>query len=115
MSTNQLKIPKKNKGSYEKLEQVLGCKWSVSVLLTVQKEIKRPGAIEKNIKGISTKVLTERLRKLTEFGLLEKQMFPEIPPRTEYTLTEAGLAVVEIIIKIQDLDVQLEKLKKNSP
>lgn len=114
MSTNQLKIPKKNKGSYEKLEQVLGCKWSVSVLLTVQKDIKRPGAIEKNIEGISTKVLTERLRKLTEFGLLEKQMFPEIPPRTEYTLTEAGHAVVEIIIKIQGLDVQLEKLKRNS-
>ena len=108
MSENQLKLQKNNKGSYQKLEQVLGCKWSVSVLLTVQKEIKRPGAIEKNINGISTKVLTERLRKLTEFGLLEKQIFPEIPPRTEYTLTKAGHSVVEIIVKIQDLDAQLE-------
>ena len=111
MSISQIKKANNKKGSYEKLEQVLGCKWSVSVLITVQKGVKRPGAIEKDIAGISTKVLTERLRKLTDFGLLSKRIFPEIPPRTEYALTIAGLAVVEIIVKIQALDSELEKLK----
>ena len=72
----------REKSSYHKLEDVIGCKWSVSVLLAVGEGIARPGALERHIEGMSTKVLSERLRKLTEYGLLNKQSFPEVPPRT---------------------------------
>jgi len=90
--------------SYERLEQVIGCKWSVSVLEAIRLGINRPGALEKNIVGISKKVLAERLRKLTDYGLLEKQVFAEVPPRTEYALTATGEALVAIIAQIHDLD-----------
>lgn len=95
------------RSSYRKLEDVVGCKWSVSVLLAVANGINRPGALERHIAGISTKVLSERLRKLAAYGLIRKQSFAEVPPRTEYSLTESGRKLIRIIEQIQDLDVQL--------
>jgi|SRR5690606_35879520 len=92
---------------YRKLEEVVGCKWSVSVLLAVGSGVCRPGVLERHIAGISAKVLSERLRKLTEYGLLEKHSFAEVPPRTEYTLTTAGERLVEIVMQIHDLDSKL--------
>ncbi|MFL1405121.1 winged helix-turn-helix transcriptional regulator [Marinobacter sp. M1N3S26] len=97
----------KARSSYRKLEDVVGCKWSVSVLLAVEKGINRPGALERHIEGISTKVLSERLRKLTAYGLMRKETFPEVPPRTEYSLTKSGKKLIKIIQQIQDLDVEL--------
>ena len=92
---------------YRKLEDVVGCKWSVSVLDSVGRGINRPGALKRHIRGISTKVLAERLRKLTDYGLVEKQSYPEIPPRTEYSLTYSGKRLFEIIQQIQRLDAEI--------
>lgn len=94
---------------YRKLEEVVGCKWSVSVLLAVGEGICRPGALERHIAGISTKVLSERLRKLTAYGLLEKHSFAEVPPRTEYALTSAGRRLIAIVQQIHTLDAELQK------
>lgn len=73
-------------------------------MLAVGTGINRPGMLEKNIDGISTKVLSERLRKLTVYGLLNKHSFAEIPPRTEYTLTVLGKKLTSIIQQIHELD-----------
>ncbi len=105
---------KKSSGSlYRKLEDVIGCKWSVSVLMAVREGVARPGALERHVAGISTKVLSERLRKLTHYGLLTKEVFAEVPPRTEYTLTEAGRELVGIIGKIQGLDERLRSRERS--
>lgn len=92
---------------YRQLEDVVGCKWSVSVLQAVAAGISRPGVLERHIEGISTKVLSERLRKLTRYGLLDKRAYAEVPPRTEYTLTPDGEKLVAIIAQIKRLDDQI--------
>lgn len=99
---------KTSRSSYERLEQVVGCKWSVSVLHEIRCGTNRPGALERAIEGISTKVLSERLRKLTDYGLLDKQTFNEVPPRTEYALTEVGKRLIKIIEQIRQLDGDIE-------
>ena len=94
----------KSRNSYQRVEQVVGCKWSVSILEAICLGINRPGALERNIEGISRKVLSERLAKLTDYGLLKKYVFSEIPPRTEYALTKSGKKLVKIIAMIHELD-----------
>lgn len=89
---------------FESIEQVIGCKWSVSVLMAVKNGIDRPGRLERSIEGISTKVLSERLRKLTAFGLMNKKQFHEFPLRTEYSLTHKGKKVADIISQLYELD-----------
>ena len=89
---------------YRQLEEVIGCKWSVAVLKSVADNITRPAKLERHIEGISKKVLSERLRKLSEYGLLHKQVYAEVPPRTEYSLTENGKKLICIIDQIKTLD-----------
>ena len=106
MKTGIKKISKvtRPETAYRCLEDVIGCKWSVSVLLATGDGVVRPGALEKHIPGISSKILGERLRKLTKYGLLEQHRYAESPPRTEYELTQFGHEVVALVIRIRELD-----------
>jgi DNA-binding HxlR family transcriptional regulator len=105
----QKNISTLSRGEYQKLEDVVGCKWSVSVLQAVAEGVVRPGALERNIAGISTKVLSERLRKLERYGLLMKKAYAELPPRTEYSLTPDGRKLVRIIAQIHELDATMKE------
>lgn len=103
----KISVSTATRSEYQKLEDIVGCKWSVSVLLAVQAGVVRPGALERHIEGISTKVLSERLRKLSAYGLLIKQSYAEVPPRTEYALSAVGARLVAIIGQIQALDEEI--------
>ncbi len=103
---NEKKISSKILSDYQKLEDVIGCKWSVAVLTSIATGITRPGEIERHIEGISTKVLSERFRKLTAYGLLVKQAYAELPPRTEYEVTNKGKSLINIIKQIHELDAE---------
>ena len=99
---------KTEKPVYRQLEEVIGCKWSVSVLKAVADNVIRPGKLERHIEGISKKVLSERLRKLSEYGLLQKHAYAEVPPRTEYSLTENGKKLILIIEQVKTLDMEIK-------
>lgn len=88
---------------YERLEDVVGCKWSVAVVMAVAQGEHRPGRLEQVVPGISTKVLNERLRKLVNFGILQKTVFAGKPPRTDYTLTPKGTGLVRILEQLHAL------------
>lgn len=103
------------KSAYSQLEDVVGCKWSVSVLRAVAEGVSRPGALERHVQGISTKVLSERLRKLTLYGLLDKHAYAEVPPRTEYSLTRNGLKLVSIIDQLKLLDGEMKSAGQGTP
>jgi DNA-binding HxlR family transcriptional regulator len=90
------------------VEDVVGCKWSLSVLGAVRSGVRRPGALEREIAGITTKVLNERLAKMVRFEILEKRSYPEIPPRVEYRLTRFGQRFVGILDRIDALQAELE-------
>ena len=79
------------------IEEVLGCKWTVSVLWSISDGVNRPGAMKRHIGSVSTKVLTDRLNQLAAYGLIIKTRYQEIPQRTEYHLTPFGTRVVEIV------------------
>lgn len=86
------------------VENILKCKWSLSVLHLVKSGVNRPGAMERSTEGLTTKVLNERLRKLVRFGILRKTAFPEIPPRVEYDLTDFGMKFVGLLDVIDELE-----------
>jgi DNA-binding HxlR family transcriptional regulator len=94
-------------GAKGMVEAIIGCKWSLTVLALVRSGVQRPGAMEHAVEGLSAKVLNERLRKLTRFGILEKQSFAEIPPRVEYRLTAFGERFSKIIDQVEALEEEL--------
>lgn len=86
------------------IEDVVGCKWSMSVLDMLEQGINRPGMMSREEDGLSTKVLNERLKKLTRYGVLEKIEYKEIPPKVEYKFTEFGERFLKIIKDIRQLE-----------
>jgi DNA-binding HxlR family transcriptional regulator len=87
-------------------EDILGCKWSIAVLDLVRQGICRPGMMERTIDGLTTKVLNERLRKLTGYNILQRHAYPEIPPRVEYSLTPFGEKFVSILDSFAELEAE---------
>ncbi len=89
------------------VENIVRCKWSLSVIGLVRSGVNRPGAMERSVEGLTTKVLNERLRKLVNFGILSKTIFPETPPRVEYSFTAFGLKFVRLLDAIEKLESEI--------
>lgn len=75
---------------------LIGSKHKGLIMRELLSGTKRFGELKKSIDGISQKVLTQNLRAMEESGLLTRQVYPEVPPRVEYTLTETGLSLQPI-------------------
>ena len=71
---------------------LIGDKWKVLILRDLMPGKKRFGELKKSIGGVSQKVLTAQLRDLEANGLVNRKVYPEVPPRVEYSLTELGKA-----------------------
>jgi DNA-binding HxlR family transcriptional regulator len=86
------------------VEDVVGCKWTLSILQLIRQQICRPGVMQRSVEGLSTKVLNERLRKLVQYGIIKKNSYPEVPPRVEYELSDFGKKFVKILDAIENLE-----------
>lgn len=76
---------------------LIGDKWKVLIIRDLLSGTKRFGELKKSVTGISQKVLTANLRDMEENGLLTRKVFPEVPPRVEYTLSELGYSLSPIL------------------
>lgn len=98
------------------VESVVGCKWSLTVVDLIQRGIRRPGAMERTVEGLTAKVLNDCLRVLVSYDVLEKRSYPEVPPRVEYYFTPFGRKFVETFKFLDALEKQLNKVRpKRSP
>jgi len=89
------------------VETIYGCKWSLSVFQLLDKGINRPGKMAKSVKGLTTKVLNDCLRKNIEFGILKRNTFNEIPPRVEYEITPFGNKFMRILNELEKLQEEI--------
>lgn len=76
---------------------LIGDKWKVLILRDLMDGTKRFNELQRSIGKISQKVLTTNLRKMEERGLLHRQLYAEVPPRVEYTLTDTGYSLKPIL------------------
>ena len=76
-------------------------KWKVLILRDLLSGTKRFGELKKSIGSVSQKVLTSQLRQMEDNGLLIRKVYPEVPPRVEYTLTELGYSLKPILDAMQ--------------
>lgn len=72
-------------------------KWKVLIIRDLLDGTKRFSELKKSINNISQKVLTSNLREMEENNLLTRKVYPEIPPRVEYTLTDIGYSLKTLL------------------
>jgi DNA-binding HxlR family transcriptional regulator len=92
----------------EVVEAVFGCKWSIRILGLIRRGVCRPGAIERELAGLTPKVQNYYFRRMVSLGILERVVFPEVPPHVEYRLTDFGLRFMPILNSIEALQSELE-------
>ena len=76
-------------------------KWKVLILRDLMPGTKRFGELRRSVGQVSQKVLTAQLRQMEESGLLTRTVYPEVPPRVEYALTELGYSLKPILDAMQ--------------
>ena len=76
---------------------LIGDKWKVLILRDLMPGTKRFGELKKSIGAVSQKVLTAQLRAMEESGLVHREVYAEVPPRVEYSLTEFGKSLKPIL------------------
>ena len=70
--------------------QLIGSKWKLLIIRNLRARPWRFNELKKSLEGISQKSLTDSLRSLEEDGLIIRTVYPEVPPRVEYSLSELG-------------------------
>ncbi|MGE5397085.1 MAG: winged helix-turn-helix transcriptional regulator [Chitinophagales bacterium] len=82
----------------QKTLSILSSKWTISILKELCSGTKRFGELRKLLPEISPNTLTLRLRELEEVGIVGRQLFPEVPPRVEYSLTSRGCSLQSSVL-----------------
>lgn len=88
---------------------VLGGAWTPSVIWKLSGGPRRFGELSRDISGISPKMLTTRLRELTEKGVVTRTVAPTSPPSVEYSLSELGRELIPVIDTIVRVGTRLRE------
>ncbi len=91
---------------------MIGEKWKVLILRELLTGTKRFSEIKAAVSGVSQKVLTQKLREMESDGLLTREVFPEVPPRVEYTLTDLGETLRPILDSMRDWGAENQTINK---
>ena len=81
---------------------LIGSKWKLLIIRNLMERPWRFNELQKNLEGISQKVLTDSLRSMEADGIITRTVYPEVPPRVEYALSELGDSLRPIISAMKE-------------
>lgn len=81
--------------------EVMGGKWKSCILLELMREAKRPSELHRHFTDASPRVIDQQLKELEAHGMISKKIFAELPPRSEYSITEQGKTLIPIIEQLE--------------
>lgn len=85
-----------------KTAEIIGNKWTPLIVRDLADGHKRFSELERSLEGISPKTLSERLKRLEDASVINRQCFAEVPPRVEYRLTDKGHALLPVIDQMRE-------------
>ena len=91
--------------------QLIGSKWKLLIMRNLLARPWRFNELQKSLEGISQKVLTDSLRSMEADGIITRTVFPEVPPRVEYALSELGESMRPIIASMEQWGKEYNKTR----
>lgn len=80
--------------------KVIGGKWKPLILWHLSQGTKRFGELQRELAGVTQKMITQQLRELEEDGLVSRKIYPVVPPKVEYSLTEYGESLSPVLVEM---------------
>lgn len=99
---NTVRTPENKFCPLELAVNTISGKWKIPIIWQIHKGMKRPSEFLRHIAKVDRRVLTQQLKEMERDGLLVKEVFNELPPRVEYTLTETGRELVTILWQLNE-------------
>ena len=93
----QRKIPIELNCGLDLVREVIYGKWKIHLIYFISQGIKRPGDLQRRIRGATRRVLNVQLNQLEQHGLISKKIYAELPPKVEYSLTKLGKSVLPVV------------------
>lgn len=93
---------------------LIGSKWKLLIIRNLRARPWRFNELKKDLEGISQKVLTDSLRSLESDGIITRTVYPEVPPRVEYALSELGESMRPIIDAMEAWGLSYKKMMANT-
>lgn len=90
--------------------QLIGSKWKILIIRNLLARPWRFNELRKSLEGISQKVLTDSLRSMEEDGIITRTVYPEVPPRVEYALSDLGESMRPIIKAMEKFGLDYKAL-----
>lgn len=89
--------------------QLIGSKWKLLIMRNLLKRPWRFNELRRDLDGISQKVLTVSLRSMEEDGIITRTVYPEVPPRVEYALSDLGESMRPIVQAMEQWGTEYKK------
>ena len=95
-------MKQKTENSVQKAIRILGGRWKPVILFFLKDETYRFGELQRKIPNVSQKMLTQQLRELENNGVIHREVYKQVPPKVEYSITDYGKTAIPILKKISD-------------
>ena len=95
--------------------ELIGGKYKALILWHLSQGILRFSELRQVIKGATPKMLTQQLRELEANGLVHREVYPVIPPKVEYSLTETGRSLMPVLVAMRDWGADYLRRKDTEP
>ncbi|MBW4595750.1 MAG: helix-turn-helix transcriptional regulator [Brasilonema angustatum HA4187-MV1] len=86
--------------------KVIGGRWKVLIIRELMDGVKRFGELQRALDGVTQKMLTQQLREMEEDGVIDRKVYPQIPPKVEYSLTPLGESLKPILYAMHEWGVK---------
>ena len=93
--------------------QLIGNKWKLLIIRNLRARPWRFNELQRDLEGISQKVLTDSLRSMERDGIITRTVYPEVPPRVEYALSELGESMRPILDSMEAWGANYKKLRQD--
>lgn len=90
------KIPGKRRSGVDITFYVIEGKWKTDIILCLNNGIKRPVELQKHLSEANARVLNQQLKELEKYGIIYKKVYPSVPPKVEYYLTDIGNELIPL-------------------
>ena len=81
--------------------EVMGGKWKSCIIQELNNGPKRPSELHRYFEEASPRVIDQQLKELEQHGIISKKIYPKLPPRSEYSITETGKTLLPIIEQLE--------------
>jgi len=82
--------------------EIIGGKWKMPIIWRLKDDSKRYGELRRSLSKITHKMLTQQLRELEEAEIITRKVYPEVPPKVEYSLTLLGKSAIPVIDMLRE-------------